>query len=158
MHCIFKMLLADCRQPSTHRRRPTNQRINESTQTALNSKASYLSYRETGYFSKLVSDYIDGAESLQPFLQFPADIEGVKKAIAARQNAGEVHREPLVSHIQQQYAGIDTSDKVRKNISSLINGNAYTICTAHQPNLFTGHMYFVYKVLHAIKLADSLSK
>src|SRR5262249_39082453 len=28
--------------------------------------------------------------------------------------------------------------------------------TAHQPNIFTGHLYFIYKILHAIKLAAFL--
>jgi bacillithiol biosynthesis cysteine-adding enzyme BshC len=29
-----------------------------------------------------------------------------------------------------------------------------TITTAHQPNIFTGPLYFIYKILHAIKLAE----
>ncbi len=35
--------------------------------------------------------------------------------------------------------------------------NTFTICTAHQPNIFTGHLYFIYKILHTIKLAEELS-
>jgi bacillithiol biosynthesis cysteine-adding enzyme BshC len=32
------------------------------------------------------------------------------------------------------------------------------VCTAHQPNIFTGHLYFIYKIVHTIKLADRLDK
>jgi bacillithiol biosynthesis cysteine-adding enzyme BshC len=36
--------------------------------------------------------------------------------------------------------------------------STFTIVTAHQPNIFTGYLYFVYKLLHTIKLADYLHK
>lgn len=123
----------------------------------MTSNASYLSYRETGYFSRLVSDYIDGAEALQPFLEFPPDLTGIKKAISGRKDADPANRGVLVAQLNKQYDGVDTSDSVRANINALSNCNAYTICTAHQPNLFTGHLYFVYKILHAVRLADHLN-
>lgn len=122
----------------------------------MTSHASYIPYRETGSFSKLVSDYIDGAPILQPFFEFSPDLEGIKNAIAQRANF-PVDRSTLVAQLTRQYEGITTSGKVKENIRSLANGNAYTICTAHQPNLFTGHLYFIYKILHAIRLADTLS-
>ncbi len=38
------------------------------------------------------------------------------------------------------------------------NENCYTITTAHQPNIFTGPLYVIYKILHTIKLAETLQK
>jgi uncharacterized protein YllA (UPF0747 family) len=35
--------------------------------------------------------------------------------------------------------------------------DTFTITTAHQNNIFTGPLYFIYKILHAIKLADHLN-
>src|SRR4030095_843665 len=32
--------------------------------------------------------------------------------------------------------------------------DTFTITTAHQPNIFTGPLYFIYKILHAIKLSE----
>lgn len=127
-------------------------------QHALNTNSTYLSYRETGAFSRLVSDYIDQAAALQPFQAFRPDLEGIKAALNNRESNFSTSRVVLVEQLTQQYAGIDTSDKVKANIRLLSNDNAYTICTAHQPNLFTGHLYFVYKILHAVKLADTLNQ
>jgi hypothetical protein len=46
--------------------------------------------------------------------------------------------------------------KVKQNIQSLADQNTFTVTTAHQPNIFTGPLYFIYKILHAVKLADEL--
>jgi uncharacterized protein YllA (UPF0747 family) len=42
-------------------------------------------------------------------------------------------------------------------LQSLLNDTTFTITTAHQPNIFTGPLYFIYKILHVIKLADELN-
>ena len=44
-----------------------------------------------------------------------------------------------------------------ENIRQLLDKNTFTITTAHQPAIFTGTLYFIYKILHVIKLADELS-
>ena len=36
--------------------------------------------------------------------------------------------------------------------------NTFTVTTAHQPNIFTGPLYFIYKIIHAIQLAAELKK
>ena len=40
----------------------------------------------------------------------------------------------------------------------LVSDDTFTITTAHQPVIFTGPVYFFYKILHAIKLAQQLKK
>jgi bacillithiol biosynthesis cysteine-adding enzyme BshC len=47
---------------------------------------------------------------------------------------------------------------LQKNLELLLEENTFTITTAHQPNIFTGPLYFVYKILHVIKLAAYLSE
>jgi bacillithiol biosynthesis cysteine-adding enzyme BshC len=39
------------------------------------------------------------------------------------------------------------------NLEALADENTFTICTAHQPNILSGYLYFVYKILHTIRLA-----
>jgi bacillithiol biosynthesis cysteine-adding enzyme BshC len=112
--------------------------------------ATRIPYRQTNYFSKIILDYLDHAEALKPFYAYPPSLQGIQKAIDARKGFG--NRKPLVEELIKQYAGIK-SDLVEKNIQSLLLENTFTITTAHQPNVFTGPLYFVYKILHAIKLA-----
>jgi len=117
---------------------------------------SYLPYQTTGYFSKIVTDYLNQSDLLKPFYEFAPTLDGVNKAIASRKNV-QTDRILLVNTLKAQYEGIVVSQKVTANIELLLQENVYTITTAHQPNIFTGSLYFIYKIMHAVKLADELS-
>lgn len=123
----------------------------------VQTKADFLSYKETGYFSKIVTDYLSQNNSLQNFYQHLVDLQGIQDAIEARK-AFNTNRDLLVNQLEQQYLSVDVSDKVKHNIAALKSENTFTICTAHQPNIFTGHLYFIYKIIHTIKLADTLNR
>ena len=114
-----------------------------------------LPYRQTGAFSKIALDYIDQAAALKPFYTHPPTLQGIKKAIEVRKQFA-VNREVLVQELKKQYEGVATSEKVKANIEALLSANTFTITTAHQNNIFTGPLYFIYKIVHAIKLADHL--
>ncbi len=118
---------------------------------------NYLPYERTGYFTKIVIDYLQQSPLLQPFYQHAPTIEGIKQSILARKSF-DTQRELLVSELEKQYSNIETSEKVKKNISSLLSKDVFTVTTAHQPNIFTGPLYFIYKIMHAIKLADELKE
>lgn len=68
------------------------------------------------------------------------------------------HRAALVAALAQQYAGIPTHESVHRNIDLLAKDTTFTITTAHQPAIFTGHLYFIYKTLHAVRLAVQLKQ
>ena len=119
--------------------------------------SSYHSYYSTNLFSKLVIDYIAGDEKLKKYSSYATDNEGLAKSIENRKSH-KINRGLLVAELNNLYSNISTSDKVTKNIYSLSNENTFTVCTAHQPNIFTGHLYFIYKIVHAIKLADELNE
>ncbi|MEP6712787.1 MAG: bacillithiol biosynthesis cysteine-adding enzyme BshC [Ferruginibacter sp.] len=121
----------------------------------MNFKAQHISYGQTKSFSKIVLDYLNNATPLRPFYNYPASIDGLKKTIEERK-AYPTNRSVLVEQLKNQYRSLQTSDAVKANITALLSENTFTICTAHQPNIFTGHLYFIYKILHAIKLADEL--
>ena len=114
-----------------------------------------LPYDHTGYFSTLVADYISQSPSLQPFYAHTPDLLGIKSAIEARKSF-DTPRKLLVEVLTEQYAGIDISNKTKVNIASLLKPTCFTVTTAHQPNIFTGPLYFIYKILHTIKLAENL--
>ncbi len=122
----------------------------------MNFKAQQLAYEQTGSFSRLVLDYVAAAPELKDFYSYPPDPDGIKSAIAARKKYA-VNRKVLVDQLNEQYNNAPVSEKLQRNIDALLLENTFTVTTAHQPNIFTGHLYFIYKILHAIKLADELA-
>jgi bacillithiol biosynthesis cysteine-adding enzyme BshC len=116
-----------------------------------------LAYDSTGYFTKIVSDYLNQSPSLQPFYQYDASLEGLQHAIKARK-AFQTPRNQLVQVLKEQYKDLPQAKKVQDNIEALLQDNSFTITTAHQPNIFTGPLYFIYKIMHAVKLADELAQ
>lgn len=121
----------------------------------MNVSAEKITYGQTGYYSKIVIDYISEAPGLQPFYTHPVSLEGIKAAIHDRESF-PTDRKLLHRTLLQQYAGLDMHAKVQANIDALLDENTFTVTTAHQPNIFTGHLYFIYKILHAVKLAETL--
>ncbi|MFL5811129.1 MAG: bacillithiol biosynthesis cysteine-adding enzyme BshC [Flavisolibacter sp.] len=119
--------------------------------------AQQIPYNQTNAFTKIVLDYLSGAEDLRPFYSHRPSIEGFKKAIQAREKH-PTNRDALVQTLVKQYNHIESTELVKKNIQSLLSSNSFTVCTAHQPNLFTGPLYFIYKILHTVKLAEVLKK
>ncbi|HRE49897.1 MAG TPA: bacillithiol biosynthesis cysteine-adding enzyme BshC [Flavitalea sp.] len=110
-----------------------------------------LAYGDTGYFSRVAIDYVSQADDLRSFYRHPVSLDGISNAIEDRKKS-PVDRALLVKELTRQYEGIPHSDKVRDNIRLLLNENAFTVCTAHQPAIFTGSLFFIYKILHIIKL------
>lgn len=80
----------------------------------------------------------------------------MQQAIKSRETF-PVNRQLLVSVLNAQYSGLEQSEKLAANIALLAAETTFTVTTAHQPNLMTGYLYFVYKILHAIKLAEELN-
>jgi bacillithiol synthase len=114
-----------------------------------------VDYKSTGYFSSLVTAFLQDDEKLRPFYQY-SSLRPDFKAIIDNRKKFPVDRQLLVNELKDQYAGVSMTPKVADNIDLLLQENTFTVCTAHQPNLFTGYLYFVYKILQAIKLADEL--
>jgi bacillithiol biosynthesis cysteine-adding enzyme BshC len=112
-----------------------------------------LPYRQTNCFTKIILDYLDHAEGLKPFYDHTPSLQGIQRAIADRQRFS-TNRKVLVEELKKQYNHVQQNDAVKKSIEALLSENTFTITTAHQPNIFTGPLYFIYKILHAIKLSE----
>ncbi|MBS1781811.1 MAG: bacillithiol biosynthesis cysteine-adding enzyme BshC [Bacteroidetes bacterium] len=117
--------------------------------------SSFLPYGSTHSFSSLVNDYVSGSEKLKPFYRFEPNLSGIENAVYERSNF-PVDRKLLVSVLRNQYGSIALNPCVDRNLTLLEEENTFTICTAHQPNLMTGYLYFIYKIIHAIRLAEDL--
>ncbi|MDZ4752558.1 MAG: bacillithiol biosynthesis cysteine-adding enzyme BshC [Flavobacteriales bacterium] len=105
--------------------------------------------------SDLVEDYIHHKESVLPFcgsfLSQSAILEKMaKRPFDARQ------RELLVETLLKQYQDLPISELTQKNIESLRSLNTFTVATGHQLCLFTGPLYFIYKLISTIRLTELL--
>lgn len=114
-----------------------------------------LPHHKTSFFSNLNIDYLAGDKKLDAFYNFKPNDEGLKEAIEARKGQS-TNRKVLTEVLEKQYEGFEAKPAVLKNIELLKDEHTFTICTAHQPNLMTGYLYFIYKILHTVKLAKHL--
>ncbi len=116
-----------------------------------------LNFRETGLFSKLIVDYVEGNPPLESFYTHPPSLQGYKKAIEDKSLSPEF-RSTLVEVLKEQYANIDAPTKVISNIEALTNAKTFTVTTGHQLNIFTGPLFYIYKLVATINLAKELKK
>jgi len=119
--------------------------------------AHRLALRQTGYFSEIVLDYVEQNPKLNAFFEHPVSREGLEKAIAAREEF-DTDRRLLVQILRSQYQVVPASETVNAQIEKLEAANTFAITTAHQPNIFTGYLYFVYKILHTVRLAEQAAE
>src|ERR1700748_419612 len=110
-----------------------------------------IPYEQTGYFSKIITDYLAQSPLLMPFYTHPVSLQGIQEAMAARRSS-PINRALLVEELEKQYASVATTDIVKSNLKLLLQDSTFTITTAHQPNIFTGYLYFIYKIIHTIRL------
>ncbi|WP_289644842.1 bacillithiol biosynthesis cysteine-adding enzyme BshC [Maribacter aestuarii] len=116
-----------------------------------------LPFKKTGYFSNLICDYIAGDKKVSPLYHRFPDLKGFKAQIEEKGNSfPAAHRKTLVESLRKQYSGLDASQKTLQNITDLNEANTYTVVTGHQLNLFTGPLYFLYKIISTINLTEEL--
>ncbi|TAG10412.1 MAG: bacillithiol biosynthesis cysteine-adding enzyme BshC [Sphingobacteriia bacterium] len=123
----------------------------------MDCSSSFLPYETTGFFSKIVIDYLNQHENLSEFYLHTPDLKGLATALEVKK-LQPINREVLVNTLKAQYIGIGLTEAVQNNINSLSSANTFSVTTAHQPNIFTGPLYFIYKIIHTIKLAEELSQ
>ena len=120
-------------------------------------KLENIKYQNTGYFSKTVTDYLSQKETIKPFYGNFPNLKNFAKQIALKQASFQLESKiVLVNTLKNQYKNIETSTKTAQNINLLQKENTFTITTGHQLNLFTGPLYFLYKIISTINLCEQL--
>ncbi|WP_144892804.1 bacillithiol biosynthesis cysteine-adding enzyme BshC [Flavobacterium tiangeerense] len=116
-----------------------------------------ISYQNSGYFSTLMNDYLDQKNNLDTLYNRFPNLENFEEQILEKQNNFDnSNRSILVSTLQKQYLKVETSVLTKQNIESLNNSNTFTVTTGHQLNLFSGPLYFLYKIISTINLTTEL--
>ncbi len=118
--------------------------------------SDYITFQNSGYFSKIMIDYLNQSENVkQLYNRFPS-LENFKLQIEEKQNFSPENRTVLVDSLNKQYQNLIVSEEVQTNINLLKSEKTFTITTGHQLNLFTGHLYFLYKIISVINLTKEL--
>jgi bacillithiol biosynthesis cysteine-adding enzyme BshC len=120
-------------------------------------KKHCVDLNKTGQFSRFFLDYLEGKKELRPFYSHLPNLESFASAIAAK-NFPKENREILHHSLQNQYEGIELSEAASYNLESLLDEKTFTVTTGHQLNLFTGPLYFIYKIISTINLAKKLQE
>ncbi|MCX7549313.1 bacillithiol biosynthesis cysteine-adding enzyme BshC [Xanthomarina sp. F2636L] len=116
-----------------------------------------ITYKDTNYFSSLICDYLDEKETLKPYYNRFPSLENFKAQIDEKKSQfSEISRTVLVESLKAQYINVETSNETEANIKSLLHKDTFTITTGHQLNLFTGPLYFFYKIISTINLCKEL--
>jgi bacillithiol biosynthesis cysteine-adding enzyme BshC len=118
-----------------------------------------ISLAESRSFSPFFIDYIVQNKSLQPFYHRFPKIENFKGQIEDKQKSfSKENRNVLVSTLRQQYEGVEKNENVKRNIEALSDQKTFTVTTGHQLNIFTGPLYFIYKIVTVINTCRRLQE
>ena len=116
-----------------------------------------ISYQHSGYFSTLMNDYLDQKANLSSLYNRYPTLENFEAQIIEKQNSFDnAARQTLVAVLQEQYIKVESSVLTQQNIAALKNSNTFTVTTGHQLNLFSGPLYFLYKIISTINLTTQL--
>ncbi len=117
---------------------------------------THIPFPEVRQLSRLDIAYATQDAALRPFYKHDTNIEGFRQAIINKQQQG-VNRRVLVRVLREQYAPLSPAAEVERQVSALEQDNTFTVTTAHQPCLFTGPLYYVYKIFSTINLCQQLN-
>tara|TARA_B110000046_G_scaffold134272_1_gene140581 strand:- start:15453 stop:17045 length:1593 start_codon:yes stop_codon:yes gene_type:complete len=117
-------------------------------------KTDCISFEDSGYFSKIILDYLAEHSDLDDFYSLYPSFDNFEHAIVNKNFARE-YRSILVDSLKAQYKR-DGVKLPMVNLNNLEADNTYTVTTGHQLCLFTGPLYFIYKIVSTIKLCQNL--
>jgi bacillithiol synthase len=124
----------------------------------LSMKVTHIPFQKTGFFSKMMHDYLEKNDNLKPFYNNFPDIQGFYNQIEEKSSSFSLQtRITLFNALKVQYQNSTISEKTAANLALLQQKNTFTISTGHQLNLFTGPLYFLYKIISTINLCEELS-
>ncbi|MDF2552067.1 MAG: bshC [Chryseobacterium sp.] len=106
---------------------------------------------------QLVKDFLN--QEIKGFEKNTFSFDNFSQQIHQKQNSFDnFQREIMLKIFTEQLSHLKLSSKQKENIESLKSPNTFTITTGHQLNLFSGPVFFVYKILQTIKTCTHLKQ
>lgn len=120
-------------------------------------RSDKIELHETHQFSSIFLDYLSGKDNLKPFYGLSPTAANLKQQLKNK-SLSRQDRQLLQQVLQEQYLHLPQHRQVQQNIELLAQENTYTITTGHQLNIFTGPLYFIYKIVTAINACRQLQE
>lgn len=118
-----------------------------------------VSLADAHAFSQFFLDYITAQQKLRPFYhRFPL-LENFHDQLSEKAQAFPAgNRAVLAKTLKTQYEGFNVSPQLETHLASLSDPNTFTITTGHQLNIFTGPLYFIFKIVTVINACKRLKE
>ncbi|TVR77722.1 MAG: bacillithiol biosynthesis cysteine-adding enzyme BshC [Chitinophagaceae bacterium] len=120
-------------------------------------KPSDINFSDTNSFSNTLISYLAKEEIWKKFTSFNADFDGIRQA-SENTLSKYISRKILNEVLNAQYKSVNCPEKLQQNLEKLKSEKTLTITAAHQPVVLGGPLYVALKIIHAVKLADTLNE
>lgn len=116
-----------------------------------------ISFNDIESIPQLIKDFLN--HKIEGFEENTFSLDNFRKQIHLKQQSFTVQQREILSHaVQQQLSGLILSSQQKENLHDLTAPNTFTITTGHQLNLFSGPVFFIYKILQTIKTCTYLKE
>lgn len=120
-------------------------------------KITSIPFLEIESIPQLIKDFL--TQKIPGFEEKIFDLKNIKEQFEEKaQSFSSESRKTLVEVIAAQYHDFQLTSEQRENLQDLNLKSTFTVTTGHQLNLFTGPVFFIYKILQTIKLAKFLQE
>jgi len=111
----------------------------------------------TGHLPSISLGYINDENRLTKFFNRNNTLENYyNQIIEKKNNYNNDYRKLLFEVLNNNYDKVSKNSIQLKSIKLLKDHNTFTVTTGHQINLFTGPLYFFYKIIDTIKICNEL--
>lgn len=116
-----------------------------------------ISFSDIESIPQLIKDFLN--HQIEGFEGSTFSSDNFAEQIRLKQNSFKQSQREIISKaFTDQLSELQLSAKQKENIESLKSANTFTITTGHQLNLFSGPVFFVYKILQTIKTCTNLKE
>lgn len=116
-----------------------------------------IPFQEIGSIPQLIKDFLN--LEIPQFVDYTFSLQHVESVVKQKSpQFSSEQRQILVQVLRNQLQNVALSEKQSQNLEFLLRKNTFTVTTGHQLNLFSGPVFFIYKILQTIKTADFLNQ
>ncbi|PKF75445.1 bacillithiol biosynthesis cysteine-adding enzyme BshC [Chryseobacterium sp. PMSZPI] len=114
-----------------------------------------ISFSDIESIPQLIKDFLN--QKIEGFENNTFSLEHFNHQIQLKKESFSLDQREVISDVfVKQLSDLTLSSKQKENLDNLTLPNTFTITTGHQLNLFSGPVFFVYKILQTIKTCTYL--